>query len=340
MTKVSDANLPNLPSGAGASSLWDPANKLSKSKKVNLGMEHDYGNNLVVGINATFVKYENLQRFENINLGQVGGSAYNDGYAPGDGWQWNGTRPNFAIIRGIRVDFNKGSITPGNPPGGFSDVFLVKSDGWGYYRGLVFTARKTWDEKTGFVANLTLSKAQDTGSFERGTYGSNSGDYSNELGASLTPDPQNPASNYGYGDSDRRVVANVVAYFPVVWGIQASIRALFQTGLPYTAYDAIDTNHDGMVNQIWSGHTRNDLRQPSYTQFDLRFSRAFHIAGSFHIEGILDVYNLFNKADFQVPAAYYKVDTSTGAANPAFGQLGFVNKDRTREVQLGVRLKF
>ncbi len=340
MSKVSDANLPNLPSGAGASSLWDPGNKLSQSKKINLGTEHDFGNNLVLGVTATYVKYENLQRFENINLNQVGGSAYNDGYTPGiDSWSTS-NRPNYAIIRGIRVDFNGSAITPGNPPGGFSDVYLVKTDGWGHYRGLSFTAKKTWDERTGINANLTISSAQDTGSFERGTYGSNSGDYSNELGASLTPDPQNPASNYGYGDSDRRVVLNVVAYFPVVWGIEASIRGLFQTGLPYTAYDAIDTNHDGMINQIWPGHTRNDLRQPSFTQIDLRLSRIFQISGRFRVEGILDVYNLFNKADFTVPAAYYKADTSAGATNPAFGQLAAVNKDRTREVQLGIRLRF
>ncbi len=347
MRKLTDAELATLAgsgsfsSGSSSTSLWDPNNKLSQSKKIGLGIEHDFGKSLVLGISANYVRYENLQRFENINLNQVGGSAYNDGYTAGiDSWSTAG-RPNYAIIGGRRVDFNKASITPGNPVGGFSDVYLVKTDGWGYYRGLSLTAKKNWDEKTGFFANATYSKSQDTGSFERGTYTSSSSNFSSELGASLVPDQQNPASNYGYGDSDRRWVVNVVAYFPVVWGIEASIRGLFQTGLPYTAYDARDLNLDGMANHFYSGHGRNDLRQPNYTQFDVRISRSFKIYGKFQLEGIIDIYNLFNKADFSVPSPNgYFVNTTANAANAAFGQLAAVSKDKTREVQLGIKARF
>ena len=233
------------------------------------------------------------------------------------------------------MDFNKGSVTPGNPVGGFSDVFLVKSDGWGYYRGLSFSAKKTWDEKTGLIANLTYAKAEDTGSFERGTYTSASSDFSSELGASLVPNVQDPSSNYGYGDSDRRWVMNVVAFFPLYWGVEMSLRGLYQSGLPYAAYLSTDTNGDGMKIHFAPGHTRNDERQPGYYQLDLRFSRAFAIPSTkVGIEAILDVYNLFNKADYFVPTGGYVVGSA------AFGQLANVSKDRTREVQLGVRIKF
>jgi hypothetical protein len=224
MHKVSDADLatiaamPIFNAGSSSTSLWDPENKLSRSKKTSLGIEHDLGNNLVLGVTATYVKYENLQRFENINLGQLDGAGtliaggfYNDGYASSNNAWSTATRPGYAVIRGRRVDFNKGTVTPGNPVGGFDNVYLVKTDGYGHYRGLSFTAKKTWDEKTGFFANVTYAKAQDTGSFERGTYGSASNNFASELGASLTPDPQSPGSNYGYGDSDRRWVVNAVA---------------------------------------------------------------------------------------------------------------------------------
>ena len=341
LRKATDAELAQIAgsglfsSGASATSLWDPDNKLSQSKKANLSVEHDFGQGLVLGVSGTFVHYLNLQRFENINLSQVGGSAYNDGYVPGlDAWSTS-NRPNYAIIRGRRVDFNKGSVTPGNPVGGFSDVFLVKSDGWGYYRGLSFSAKKTWDEKTGLIANLTYAKAEDTGSFERGTYTSASSDFSSELGASLVPNVQDPSSNYGYGDSDRRWVMNVVAFFPLYWGVEMSLRGLYQSGLPYAAYLSTDTNGDGMKIHFAPGHTRNDERQPGYYQLDLRFSRAFAIPSTkVGIEAILDVYNLFNKADYFVPTGGYVVGSA------AFGQLANVSKDRTREVQLGVRIKF
>jgi hypothetical protein len=340
MTKATDANLAAIAasgiysSGASPTSLWDPENKLSRSKKVSLGLEHEYANNLVLGVSATYVKYENLQRFENINLGQVGGQAYNDGYAPGIDL-WNGARPNNAVIRGRAVDFRPGAAAPGNPVGGFSDVYLVKTDGWGDYKGLSFTAKKTWNEKTGLIANVTYAKAHDTGSFERGTYTSANTNFSSELGASLTPNPQDPGSNQGYGDSDRRWVINAVAYFPIIWGIEGSVRGLYQSGLPYSAYLATDPNGDNMFNHFAPGHTRNDLRQPGYTQFDVRLSRNFKIYGKVNVEGIIDIYNLFNRAEFNVVSPNGNIIT-----NAAFGQLGNVNKERTRELQLGVRVKF
>ncbi|WP_243288004.1 TonB-dependent receptor [Geothrix terrae] len=345
MRHLTDTELAALPAVTSSTSLWDPDNKLSRSKKASLGIEHDFGNNLTMGFTATYVKYENLQRFENINLGQltgaggplVAGGHYEDGYSAGTNYWSNVTanRPGYAIIRGHRVDFRPGSLAAGNPVGGFSDVYLVKTDGWGHYRGLSFNLKKTWDEKTGVIGNVTWSKAQDTGSFERGTYTSSGPNFSSELGASLTPDPQDPASNYGYGDSDRRWVVNVVAYFPIWWGVEGSVRGLYQSGLPYSAYLAGDINGDGMANHFAPDHTRGDLRQPGYTQFDLRLSRNFKIYGKFEIEGILDIYNVLNKADYSVrsPNGYI-------LSNAEFGQLGTVAKDKTREVQLGVRAKF
>jgi len=357
MTKVSDANLATIAgsgvfsSGASSTSLWDPNNKLSRSKKANLGIEHEYANNLVLGVSATYVKYENLQRFENINLNQgaVAGALvtgfgpstpYNDGYGDPNLNVWNnGTgglfRPNRATVGGRSVDFRPGSFAAGNPVGGFSDVYLVKTDGWGTYKGLSFSAKKTWNEKTGLIANVTYALAHDTGSFERGTYTSANSNFSSELGASLTPNPQDPGSNNGFGDSDRRWVVNVVGYFPIIWGIEGSVRGLYQSGLPYSAYLATDVNGDGMQNHFAPGHTRNDSRQPGYTQVDLRLSRNFKVYGKVNVEGIIDVYNLFNKAEFNVvsPNGYI-------VSNAAFGQLGNVNKDRTRELQLGVRVKF
>ena len=363
LRKATDAELSSIATsglftaGASPTSLWDPNNKLSQSKKLNLGIERDLGHNLVVGVSATYVKYEHLQRFENINLGQkdalgvlIPGGYYNDGYASSNNsWQTShlvGTtvvndRPMFAVIGGRRVDFGPGASVPGNPVGGFSDVYLVKTDGYGDYRGLSFTAKKTWNDRTGLIANATWSKSKDTGSFERGTYTSASTDFTSELGASQTQDPQNPGSNYGYGDSDRRWVANVVFYFPVGDLFDVAIRGLYQTGLPYTTYFSNDLNGDNMANHIMDGHSRNDQREPNYTQFDLRMTRSFKITKRFQVEGIVDVYNLFNKADFFVPAAGYKWGSSlTGVQSASYGQLSQVDKTKTREIQLGIRLKF
>ena len=361
LRKATDAELAAIATsglftaGASPTSLWDPNNKLSQSKKLNLGMEHDLGNRLVVGVSATYVKYEHLQRFENINLGQMDGPAptgvlipggyYNDGYATTSNYWNTATRPGFAVIAGRRVDFGPGATVPGNPVGGFSDVYLVKSDGYGFYRGLSFTAKKTWDDRTGLIANATWSRSQDTGSFERGTYTSASTDFTSELGASQTQNPQDPRSNFGYGDSDRRLVANLVFYFPIGENLDVALRGLFQSGLPYTAYYSNDLNGDNMANHVLAGHTRNDLRQPNYQQFDLRITRGFKLTTRFKVDAILDIYNILNKADFFPASANYKagaLNTTTGVftANGSFGQLNTVDRTKSREVQLGIRLKF
>ncbi|MCE1203458.1 MAG: carboxypeptidase regulatory-like domain-containing protein [Holophagaceae bacterium] len=350
MRNLTSAELQGLNSVSSPTSVWDPANKLSQSKKVNLGLEHDLGNKLVLGVSATYVKYEHLQRFENINLGQLDGAGvliaggyYNDGYASGNN-AWStatANRPGHATVGGRNLNFLPGTGLPGsNPIGGFDNVYLVKTDGYGDYRGISFTAKKNWDDRTGLIANATWSKAKDTGSFERGTYTSNTGDYTGELGASLTPDPQSPASNYGYGDSDRRLVANVVFFFGFGENTDVALRGLYQTGLPYTAYYGTDPNGDGMINNIAAGHTRNDQRQPNYYQIDLRVTHAFKISKRFQVEGILDIYNLLNRPDFNVPSAGYAVTTNGGVANAAYSQLAAVDSNKSREVQLGIRLKY
>ncbi|MBK8571230.1 MAG: carboxypeptidase regulatory-like domain-containing protein [Holophagaceae bacterium] len=354
LRKATDAELAAIATsglftaGASPTSLWDPNNKLSQSKKLNLGVEHDLGNNLVVGISGTYVKYEHLQRFENINLGQldstgtlIAGGHYNDGYASSNNAWTTATRPGYAVVAGRRVDFGPAATVPGNPVGGFSDVYLVKTDGYGFYRGVSLTAKKTWNDRTGLIANATWSRSQDTGSFERGTYTSASTDFTSELGASQTPNPQDPASNFGYGDSDRRLVANVVFYFPLGQNLDVAIRGLYQSGLPYTAYYSNDLNGDNMANHILAGQSRNDQRQPSYQQFDVRVTRAFKLTKRFQVEAILDIYNILNKPDFFVPAANYKWGTNVATAPSAsYGQLSQVDRTKSREVQLGIRLKY
>jgi len=134
-------------------------------------------------------------------------------------------------------------------------------------------------------------------------------------------------------------VANLVAYFPIVFGIEGSLRGLWQTGLPYTAYYSTSLNGDNQVDDIAAGHTRNDMRQPTFAQFDIRLSRTFAIYRSMKVEGIVDIFNLFNKADFTVPTGNYAYASGPGVpVNASFGQLAAVDKNRTREMQVGIKV--
>ncbi len=355
LAKADDATLASIAGsglfGAAGSptSVWDPNNKLSRAKKASLSLDHDMGDGLSIGIAYAYTIYENLQDFVDINLNQLGGHAYLDGYAKGvNTWSTAG-RPNTAVVGGRTLDFRPGSLAPGNPTGGFSGVYLVKADGYGRYRGLTFKVEKHWSADIGIQANLTFSKAEDTSTFERGTYSSGSlTDPYSELGGSLSRNPADIGASFGPSNNDRFMVFNALAYHPVYWGIQASWRFLYQSGLPYSAFTDTDINGDGMQNEFAFG-TRGSQRQADERQIDLRLNRVFKIVGKFEVEGIIDIYNLFNwqtpLVDANLSQALPGVSgastfaTRGGVAQAVFGQ-ATIPAQNTREVQLGIRVKF
>jgi hypothetical protein len=344
--KASDATLQALAtnpafSAGGASSvqIWDPETKMSRAKKTSLGVEHDFGNGFTVASKITYTEFSHLQYLENINMFQVGnGLAYNDGYATNNNHFTRGTtRPNTAVVRGHALDFRAAALAPGNPAGGFGDVYLVKGDAVGRYKGLNIDIKKAWSADLGVQGNVTFSKAMDQNSNERGTFTSASG-VNSELALAATTNPADPRSDYGHAWADRTMVLNIVGYFPIVYGVKGSARFNYSSGLPYSALSGRDENGDGIFNDLYNGN-RNAERQPHTKTMDVRISRAFQIYGKYSIETSLDVFNAFNWANQFISDNQQVVTTSTGSPNPAYQAVG--GRDfNTREVQLGIRVKF
>jgi len=221
-------------------------------------------------------------------------------------------------------------------------VFVSRGDGYGKYMGLTFTAQKKFNEDAGFIANVTFSRAWDTTSSERATPTSGLTPFPSspfgEIGSAQLPNPADVNSSYGISNNDRLMVFNAVAYFPVVVGINASIRFNYQTGLPFTAYDGRDLNGDGVANHFaLSG--RNTERQPNSSQMDLRLTRSFPIFRSVRLEGILDVYNVFNTAYNAISTSKQVATNASGIVNANYGKQDTLDLN-TREVQVGIRLKF
>lgn len=354
--KVSDANLAALavapytgtglafaPGGASAVQVWDPETKMSRAKKASLGIEHDLGDGLLVSSKITYTEFSNLQYLENINLNQGAVAApgvatpYNDGYASNRNVFSRTNRPNTATVRGHVLDFRAAALAAGNPAGGFGDVYLVKGDGIGRYRGLNFEVKKIWSADAGFVANVTFSRSLDQNSNERGTFTSASG-VNSELALAATTNPANPRSDMGYAWADRFMVLNAMTYFPVYYGVKGSMRFNYSTGLPYSALSGQDTNGDGVFNDILFGG-RNAQRQPDTKSMDLRLTRAWKVYKQYEVEVSADVFNVFNWANQSVSDSQQVATTSTGAFNPVYGAIG--SRDfNTREVQLGIRIRF
>jgi outer membrane receptor for ferrienterochelin and colicin len=348
--KASDADLATLLASGGAlaagpTQVWDPQATMSRAKKASLGLEHDFGDGLTMGVKATYTTFDHLEYLENINLNQGNVAVptpYNDGYADPNnnvfGTGGAGTpRPNTATVRGHVLNFGTFTNAFGQTLPGFGNVFLVKGDGYGRYRGLAFTMNKRFNEDFGFLANVTFSRSEDTNSNERSTYTSSGGILS-ELALGATSNPANPYKDFGPSNADRFMVMNFATYFPIWWGIKGSARFNYGTGLPYTALAANDLNGDGVRNDIAFGG-RNGQRQPDQKTMDLRLSRAFKLYQKLEIEGSIDVFNLFNWTSPQVKDTEQVATTGAGTLNPGFGQIGDPDF-RTREVQFGIRFRF
>jgi len=309
--------------------VWDQTNKLTVAKRMSLGLEHQYGNGLKLGIMGVYTMLENLQSFVNINMWQANA----DGTFNANGWYQDGfqttvnrftttganARPNKAIVNGRLLNLT-----------GFGNVALSKNNGEGRYQALALTASKFSDTGYGFQSALTFAQSKDNNSNERDTFGT----------TSSMATPANPMDSYGYSDNDRRMRFTFAGYFPVIWKIRGSVNYSYSGGRPYSANYSSDTNGDTFSNDfaLDKGFARNAFRQPSMRTLDARFSRDFEITKRFRVETFADIFNVFNWANQRTTST----SIASNASGAQFADFGFVNAvDRkTREIQLGVRAKF
>ena len=329
LTPVSGGQLASLPQDSVTGTVIDPNAKMTQARAASLGLEHDFGNGYSAAIRGTYKTFSNLQYGVNINLAQyVEGSttvlsptAYDDGYAS----TWNhfsnstANRPYRATVRGRSLDLS-----------GFGDVILSKYDGEGRYRSLVIEGAKRSRDGWGFKGSLTFSKAEDNNSNERATLTS---------ATALTENPADPLASFALSDNDHKFRAVLAWYVPAIFKIQVSGITTFTTGRPFNAVYYNDQNGDGKFIDSVSG--RNTYRQPNEKTFDLRLSRKFWLAKSVSIEGIVDVFNVFNWANQTTSQVTYA--TTSGSApdsyTASFGKLDRPD-NRTREVQFTLKARF
>ena len=309
--------------------VWDPDNRLAVAKRMSLGMEHQYGNGLKIGLMGVYTILENLQNFVNLNMWQANA----DGSFNPNGWYQNGfptqanrftttgttLRPNKAIVRGHLLDLT-----------GFGNVALSQNNGVGRYQALALTASKFSDSGYGFQSALTFSQSRDNNSNERDTFGT----------TSSMATPASPMDSYGYSDNDRRLRFTFAGYFPVIWKIRGSVNYSYSGGRPYSANYSSDNNGDTFTNDfaLDKGYSRNQFRQPSMSTLDARFARDWEITKRLRLETFVDIFNVFNWANQRTSSTSY----ASNSAGAPFTDFGFINvADRkTREFQFGVRAKF
>jgi hypothetical protein len=220
----------------------------------------------------------------------------------------------------------------GRPNPNFANISRYESSGDSYYDGLMVSLNRRFKRWASGRLSYTFSKALD-----------NTGN-----AFFFTPqDNFNLRDEHGLSDNDQRHVLAVSATLTApdtgsdaIWrraivGFQLSSIFRYGSALPFNIVTGADRNNDTNTNDRPVGVGRNTGVGFDFASFDLRLSRRVKFTERFGLEVIAEGFNLFNRANFQLPNATY----GTGATpNATFGQPTAAADPR--QIQFGLRMLF
>jgi len=190
--------------------------------------------------------------------------------------------------------------------------------------------------RTTLLANYTLSRTADDDS--------NSGPYSPVTAVN----PFNLSAERAYSTLDQRQTFNLNAIFNLPVGFKLNPLFTAHSGIPYTPIVGFDTQNDA---NDWNDRAilnssmapRNILRQPSFTDLDLRVVKDSTLKGEgHHLDLFMDIFNIAgsNNLNFGPCAVSLFVDTAHpvySAGTPLFAP-GVTRLGGPREIQFTARL--
>jgi hypothetical protein len=213
----------------------------------------------------------------------------------------------------------------GLPPGGANGIntlTTVESRARSNYWGITVGANQRRIGKLQYQAYYTYSKDKSDDDNERDPFS-----FRYAKITDLGPE-------YGYSDRDQRHRLNAWLLWQAPYALDLSVRYAYRSAQPQsiTATGAIANTPQDRINPDGSVTQRNLGRKNNqFNSFDLRLSRDFH-AGSVTIQPILDVFNLFNSANFRRPEVTNLIFNFDGTVQSGNGD--------PRQAQIGVRILF
>jgi outer membrane receptor protein involved in Fe transport len=217
------------------------------------------------------------------------------------------------------------------------------------YKALLVKVDKRMSRNLQFLASYTLSKAEDIG-------------FSNNLG-----------DRYGFfkikqpGQADRRHRLVTSGIFRLPADTQVSVIADFRSSLPFNPTSALDLNNDGYTIDLpagvtpWSGcrdlnvdalnafRTARGLSAvsqidcPTWANVDIRMSKFFQVSRSHRIEVLAQLFNVFNRANFDVSQGSITLGNDAVTGRPLFGTVNrivqYINAP-SRQAEFAVRYQF
>lgn len=165
-------------------------------------------------------------------------------------------------------------------------LLINQSSAHSGYNAFLLTATSQISRRTQLVANYTLSQTRDD-------------DSSNDpYGIDSAVNPFQLQQERAFSSLDERQVLNLEAILNLPLGFKCNPLFVTHSGQPYTPIVGFDTQNDAndwndraIVNGVMSA--RNSMRQPAFSDLDLRIVKDFTLKGEgHHLDLFLDIFNL------------------------------------------------
>ncbi|MDI1243645.1 MAG: carboxypeptidase regulatory-like domain-containing protein [bacterium] len=194
---------------------------------------------------------------------------------------------------------------------GVGEIRSTESSARSLYQGLTFTLNRRFADRFQFQANYLLSWDKSDDDNERDPF------------TFRYVDPRDLTPEYGYSDRDQRHRFNAFATFLLPYDINLSPIVQYRSAQP------ISLVNRGAFPNITERNTER-LENEFFT-FDFRASKAFKLGEKMELEGIFELFNMFNNRN-QRSLPRPLTFNFDGTVSAGFGE--------PRQVQLGARFKF
>ncbi len=236
-------------------------------------------------------------------------------------------------------------------PGSSASILQYTAFGETWYRGLTLSVTRRFSDNLQFLMSYTLSKAEDNSTdFQSAFIPQTNGvgrDPNNPKGLPVGFDPM-AEKGPSLEDQRHRFVFSDLYVFP--GDVQVSSIVTAASGRPYNILAGVDLNGDGDGGSFPSDRARtnpadpassvgrNTGTLPAQVTVDLRVMRRFPLAGRASVDGIFEVFNLFNRVNYTDINNVFGTGAYPSSPLPTYGQ--YQQAGAPLQAQLAVKINF
>jgi hypothetical protein len=236
-------------------------------------------------------------------------------------------------------------------PGTSASVLQYTSFGETWYKGLTVSLNKRFSRNYQFLASYTLSEAEDNSTdFQSAFIPEYNGRGRDPNDLEGLPIAFSPESEKGPSLQDQRHRFVLSGTYVAPWDINLSSIITLASGRPYNILAGADLNFDGNGGTFppdrprtnpgdpTSSIGRNAGTLPRQAAVDLRIGKRFPLGGDVSVDGIFEVFNLFNRTNYTDIQNIFGTGAYPGSPISTFGQ--FTQAGPPRQIQLAVKLNW